>query len=190
MGSVVAQQELQVAPDHAEGLVHHVPVLVRDDHRDHILFLRAPPVLLTARLRNLAGEGRPERLQIVSPLDRRRQEILQKQDEGRNGQAQQEGQQVDAFLLGLYGSPAAVGGLNDLGVICGEGLRELVFLALLEEEQVQGLLHLLLPFHGKQVIGLPGVLGDAAHGLALGRLQRAQLGLQDAQLGRQRVDDG
>ena len=86
VGRLVAQQELQVAPDHAEGLVHHVAVLVRDDHGDHILFLRAPPVLLAARLRDFAGEGRPERLQVVSPLDRRRQEILHEQDEGRNSQ--------------------------------------------------------------------------------------------------------
>ena len=82
-----------------------------------------------------------------------------------------------------------MGRFDDLGVIRREGLRELVLLAFLEEEQVQGLLHLLLPFHGKQVIGLPGVLGDAAHGLALGRLQRAQLGLQDGELAGQGIHD-
>lgn len=83
---LVAQQELQVASNHAEGFVHHVSVLVRDDHRNYILFLRAPPVLLAARLRDFAGEGRPERLQVVSSLDRRRQEVLHEQNEGRNGQ--------------------------------------------------------------------------------------------------------
>ena len=83
-----------------------------------------------------------------------------------------------------------MGRFDDLGVIRRKSLRELILLAFLEEEQVQGLLHLLLPFHGKQVIGLPGVLGDAAHGLALGRLQRAQLGLQDRQLAGQGIHDG
>ena len=136
MGGLVAQQELQVAPDHAEGLVHHVAVLVRDDHRDHILFLRAPPVLLAARLRDFAGEGRPERLQVVSSLDRCRQEILHEQDEGRNSQAQQDGQQVDAFRLGLNGFPTSVRRFDDLGVIGREGLRELIFFTFLEQEQV------------------------------------------------------
>ena len=63
------------------------------------------------------------------------------------------------------------------GIVCSEGLRELILLTFLEEEEVEGLLDFLLTLHRYEVLGLGRIGLDAGGVLSLAGFQGIDPGL-------------
>ena len=187
MGRGVAQQELEVRADHPEGFIDGVAGAFLDHYfRFGLLVFRNA---LLPDLGDHSGKRYLHELEVVPVLDRGGQQFLQQEDKRRKHEADQDGHQVDPLRHRLDGGPAAVGGLHKLGVVGCEGLRELVLLPLLEEEQVERLLDLLLALHRQQVVGLAGILGHAAHGFVASGAKRVLLHLEHGDLVGEGVHD-
>lgn len=72
--------------------------------------------------------------------------------------------------------------LDDAGIVGGKGLRKFIFLALLQEEKVQGLLDRLLALDGQQLLRLGRIGRDPRRVLSGGCLQVVVLGVQSDNL--------
>lgn len=185
--------KLQVGPQHPEGLVHHVPPAFL--HHDFGLGQRSnffPEQAGTAHLAvkgNLAHKGQGEVLQVLPAPYPGIHAFLQEDDDHRKEQAQGKADQQDVLLHRSRGNHGAGGRGDDPGVVGGKGLRKLVFLPLLEEEEVERLLHLLLAFDRQQVFGLRRIGRDAGRRLLVALLQRADLGGQCRDQVVDRTDD-
>ena len=105
-------------------------------------------------------------------------DLADDEEGGRQGQGDDERHGQDAVLVGRGGLAAAVWVGNDAGVVGGEGLRQLVLLTPLQEEEVEALLDLLLTLDGEQVVLLTGSGGELAHGHAMGGLDGIELGVE------------
>ena len=139
---------------------------------------------------DLAHERHGELVQVLAATDRGVELLSQEKDEGRDGQADHDGDEVDHRALGAGGNDRAVGFFDHTGVVGRESLRQLVLLSFLEEVEVQRLLDLLLTFDREQVTGLAGVGGKTLVDLALGALQAGQLVVEGHQLVVDARDDG
>ena len=184
---LAALHELEVGADHAEGFVDDVAAAGLD--HDLALFgvlrrvVERRDQALQERLLGLIGCGEfaQERdrhpVQVLAAAHRGVGGFAQVQEAEGQRQAEHQGHQQDHLLVGGDGGVGAVGRGHDPGVVGGEGLRELVLLALLEEEQVQGFLDFLLALVAEELAGLARVLGDARVGGCAGAARARQLGL-------------
>ena len=176
---VLAAHELEVGPHDAEGLVDHVSAVGHDD--DLAVFGvvgdldPVENVLLLVGRRQLTQEGSGHVLEVLAAADGRVEDLLEVEPGERNREAQKQGDQVDHLLVGRDRGAGTGGGGHDTGVVGGEGLGKLIFLTLLEEEEVQGLFNFLLALVGEQASGLQRDVAHARLGGALGLLRGTDL---------------
>ena len=103
--------------------------------------------------------------QILAATDLGIHILADEDNHHRNQDAQSESHQSDV-LLDRSGRLHAAGWRgNDPGIVGGECLRQLVLLTLLQQEQVEGFLHLLLAFHRQEVLALGGIGCNPGRGL-------------------------
>ena len=117
------------------------------------------------------GDG--EVLQVLASTNLGIAHLAEDEEGGRNAQGNGEGDEQDAVLVGRDGTIAAPWLCDGTGVVGCEGLRQLVLLTFLQQEEVQGLLDLLLALDAEQVVGLLGIGRQLADGLTVDRLCRA-----------------
>ena len=176
---VLAAHELEVGPHDAEGLVDHVSAVGHDD--DLAVFGvvgdldPVEDVLFLVGRGQLAEEGGGHILEVFAAADGGVEDFLEVEPGERNREAEQESDQIDHFLVRSDRGAGTGGRGHDTGVVGGEGLREFIFLAFLEEEEVQGLLDLLLAFVGEQASGLERDVAHARLRGALGLLRGTDL---------------
>ena len=77
----------------------------------------------------------------------------QHHEASRRGQsyAYEQSEQQYAVALRRYGRVGTVGAVDDAGIVVGHGLCQCVFLALVEQEEVEGLFYLLLSLYGEHL---------------------------------------
>ena len=129
-------------------------------------------------IRYLAEEGHREVFQVLAPTHGGIHILTHEDDHNRYQQAEHEGHEPDVAAHGGHGQVAARRRGDDAGVVGGEGLGKFVFLALLQQEEVERLLHLLLAAYTLQVLGLVGVAGNLRGSLRLAGLEVAELGVE------------
>ncbi len=176
---ILAAHELEVGAHDAEGFVDDVAAVGLDDDLavfgavgDQVPFEEA---LLALGRGELAEEGGGEVLQVLTAAHGRVEDLLEVEPGEGDREAEQQGDEVDHLLVGGDGGAGAAGGSDDPGVVGGEGLRELILLTLLEEEEIQGFLDLLLALVAQELAGLQGNVADAGLGAALGLLRGGDL---------------
>ena len=165
--------ELQVRTHHAVGLVGDVAAVLAHHEAVALGYLLA---LLGLPQGQLADVGDGEVLEVLTTADLRVAHLAEDEEGGGKGQGDGEGHQQDAVTLWGGGLAAAPRVGDDARVVGGERLRQLVLLALLQEEEIQRLLHLLLALERQQVVLLLRSGRQAAHGSTVGRLHRVELG--------------
>ena len=171
------RHELEVRAQHAEGLVDGVapPLAHHQPARGGLLLPPGQPPAASAHEGDLPGEGHRHRLHVLLPAHPGVRALADEEHRGGQDEPQGEGRQEHVAAVGRRGGVRAAGRRDDARVVGGEGLRELVLLALLQQEEVELLLHLLLALDGEQVLGLRGVGGDARRGLLLAPLEAGDL---------------
>ena len=165
--------ELEVGAEQAECLVHPVLLAKLDDDGRVVgatlgaLAEEGNAAALFAEEGNFAHHGEVGNTGDVLFRAHRSIEVLaHEDDECGEKQARQAGCGPDGHAVGRGGEVAAVGHVDYLGVERGVGHADFVFLFLLEEVEVEALLHLLFALYGDEVLGLFGVGGNFAAGLA------------------------
>ena len=93
-------------------------------------------------------------------------------------QTNEEGHQQNHLAARTCGTLAAHRWSDDTGIVGRECLRELVLLALLQQVEVQLLLHLLLTFYRKQILLTSGVRSHLCITLGLGATCRTDLRIE------------
>ena len=175
--------EFEVGAQHAESFVDDVAVafLHHDRVRVDGLLVQDPAetagdvVAVVAVEGDLAQEGQGQFLEVVASAHGGVETLDQADDEGRQEEADQQGQDEGRAAGRRDGEHRAGGRVDDAGVVGREGLAELVLLAFLQEEEVEGFLDGLLPLHAEQVLGLGRVGGDAGGVAARAALQVGDL---------------
>ena len=175
--------ELQVSAQHAERLVHDVALACLHHNLSRLLRLlpeldalqKSWSVLATDAVWYLTEEWYGDVLEVVSAPHRRVHVLTDKDDYHRYQESENESHEDDVAAHRLHGLDVARRRGDDARVVGGESLGKLVFLSLLQEEEVERLLHLLLATHCLQVLCLARVAGYLAGGLRLVCLQVAKL---------------
>ena len=171
---VLAAHELEVGAHDAEGLVDDVAAVGLDHDLTVLRSVRDPDavqeILRLEGGRQLAEEGGGEVLKVLAAAHSRVEDLLEVEPGEGDGEAEEEGDQQDHLLVGRDRGVGAAGGGHDTGVVGGEGLREFIFLAFLQQVEVQGLLDLLLALVAQELAGLQGDVAHARLGAALGLL--------------------
>ena len=178
--------ELEVGTQYAECLVHDVALARLHHHLANLLLLlpeldallQGRTVLAADIERNLAQEWDGYVLQVLASTHGGVHVFTHEDDDHRNEEAQHECHQQDVAAHWCHRQVAACRRSDDAGIISGESLGELVFLTLLEEEEIERLLYLLLTAYGLQILSLVRVAGNLRGGLRLVCLQGAQLGAE------------
>ena len=181
-----AYHELQVGAQYTERLVHDV-TLARLHHNLANLLRLLPEldallqrwaVFAAHAERYLAQEWDGDVLQVLAATNRRIHVLTNEDYHDWYQQAQYEGYQQDVAANRRHWLDVARRRGDDSGVVGGEGLGEFVLLTFLEEEEVEGLLHLLLATHRLQIFCLVRVAGYLGGGLRLVGLQVGKLGVE------------
>ena len=175
--------ELEVGTQYAECLVHDVALASLHHNLTHLLrllpeqneLLQGWTILAADIERNLAQEWYGDVLEVVSAPHRRVHVLTDKDDYHRYQDSENESHEDDVAAHRLHGLGVARRRGDDARIVGGESLGKLVFLSLLQEEEVERLLHLLLATHCLQVLCLARVAGYLAGGLRLVCLQVAKL---------------
>ena len=178
--------ELEVGTQYAECLVHDVALAsLHHNLAGFLLLLPELDALLQGRTvlaadieRNLAQEWDGYVLQVLAATNGGVHVFTHEDDDHRNEEAQHECHQQDVAAHRCHRQVAACRRSDDTGIIGGESLGELVFLTLLEEEEIERLLYLLLSAYGLQILSLVRVAGNLRGGTRLVSLQGAQLGAE------------
>ena len=193
--------ELEVGAQHPEGLVDHVAAALAYHYLAAVLLgellpagarKTGEPVPQAAghRQRNLAGKRQGQVLEVLAAAHPGVHALKQVDHRHGDQQAEDEGHHQNLALVGGGRYHGAHRGRDHPGVVGSEGLRELVLLALLEQEEVERFLDLLLTLHGEQVSALARVLGYALGGPALAVLEGVDLGVQGLDMVVDGGDDG
>ena len=193
--------ELEVGAQHPEGLVDHVAAALAYHYLAAVLLgellpagarkAREPaPHAAGHRQRDLAGERQGQVFEVLAAAHPGVHALKQVDRRHGNQQAEDEGHHQNLALVGGGRYHGAHRGRDHPGVVGREGLRELVLLAFLEQEEVERLLDLLLALHGEQVSALARVLGYALGGPALAVLEGVDLGVQGLDMVVDGGDDG
>ena len=140
-------------------------------------------------LRDFAEERQREFLDVLAPADPGVHHLPEEDHAHGDEQSDDKSHGEDVASYGRCRHHAPARRSDHPRVVGREGLRELVLLALLQQEEVEGLLDLLLAFHREQVFGLRGVGGDARRGLLLVLLQAGDLRVEREDLVVDRGDD-
>ena len=178
--------ELEVGTQYAECLVHDVALASLHHNLTHLLrllpeqneLLQGWTILAADIERNLAQEWDGYVLQILAATHGGVHVFTHEDDDHRDEEAQCECHQQDVAAHRSHRQVAACRRSDNTGVIGGKSLGELVFLTLLEEEEIERLLYLLLTAYGLQILSLVRVAGNLRGGMRLVSLQGAQLGAE------------
>ena len=164
------EHELQVGAQYPEGFVDNIAVALPDDQRfGRMGLLLFPGCALCQRY--FSGKRQRQTFQIFASTHLRIHILAEEDDHHGNQQAEGEGYQSDVLLDRRSRYHAARGRRDDTGVIGRERLRQFILLALLQQEEVKGFLHLLLAFHRKQILSLCRIGGNTGCGLPFALLQ-------------------
>ena len=155
-----------------------------------LFLLSFPFALLAACQGYFPGKGQGQRFQVFPSAHLGVQLFAGENDAYGNEKSQSKGNQEEFLFIRSGRNHAACGRHDDARIISGEGLRQLVFLTFLQQEEVERLFHFLLTFHREQVFALRGVGGDACRGLLFALLQSTQLGVQRRDVVVDGGDDG
>ena len=178
--------ELKVGTQYAECLVHDVALAcLHHNLAGFLLLLPELDALLQGRTvlaadieRNLAQEWDGYVLQVLAATHGGVHVFTHEDDDHRNEEAQYECHQQDVAAHWCHRQVAACRRSDDAGIIGGESLGKLVFLTLLEEEEIERLLYLLLTAYSLQILSLVRVAGNLRGGMRLVCLQGTQLGTE------------
>ncbi len=164
------QQEEEVGAQVAEGLSHEAVLVLADGDGAGLLVAEG----------HIAQDGDGgEPLDIGTALDAEAEQLEDVDDGDGQADAGHEGEQVNHLGLGRDGGVAGHGFVDDLGLVGRGGQGDVVFLALLEEHEVEAGLNLLLALDAHVLALLLGGVADAA-GVAAGLA--VEVGLGDEQL--------
>ena len=176
---ILSAHELEVGAHDAEGFVDDVAAVGLDDDLAVLGIVGDADVVEDVFLlidgRQLAEEGGGHVFQVFSPTHGGVEDFLEVEPGEGDREAQEQGDEVDHLLVGRDRSVGAARGGDDARVVGGEGLGELVLLALLEQIEVQSFLDLLLALVGEQAAGLERDVAHARLGGALGLLRGTDL---------------
>ena len=186
-GNGVAQ-EFDVGAEHAEGFVDDVALAGL--HHNQLAVVGVLLFLEGSVLGNLAGEGGGEVLYVLAAANAGVAEFLHGGESEGYHEADGEGYQQRLATVGGGGEAGGSGLVDDAGIVGGEGLRQFIFLALLQKEEVEGFLHFLLTLDAEQVLGLRGVGGELRDGVGLGAAHGGELGVEGGDFVVDAADDG
>ena len=134
-------------------------------------------VVLGAAERNFAHERDAEFFNVLAAPDLGVGGLYEVNDAERQCQSEHDGDEEYHLPVRGLRHPAACRRGDYPGIVCSEGLRELILLTFLEEEEVEGLLDFLLTLHRDEVLGLGRIGLDAGGVLSLAGFQGIDPGL-------------
>ena len=130
--------------------------------------------------RYLAHERNAQPFQVFPATHRRVHHLHQEQHHHGQEQTNGQGHEHYAAFLRLGRCRTARRRIDDTRIVGREGLRQFVFLPLLQEEEVKGFFHLLLTFHRQQIFCLFRPGGNQVLRFLLVLLQEVYLHVQRA----------
>ena len=138
----------------SERLVNEVAAVFADiDFALRVVLAVLPPMLLATKQRNLAEEGHLHKFKVLAAAHRAVEELTEEDDTAGDCQAEGKGNQQYRSTARRR-EPAAIRRLDNARVPRREGFGEFILLALLQEIDVKGFLHLLLTVDAKQLLCL------------------------------------
>ena len=190
----LVDHHVEVRPEHSVCLVHHVALRMLDDDLRigvvHLLLFsdQAEPVLPGLQ-RDLRKERHLRVREVHLAVDRRVHDADQEDDAERYATAEDHGHKKKHHLVGGHRIWGAVRVLDEAGVAHVHKGSDLVLLALLQEEEVEGLLHRLLALDAEQLKLLARAGGYPVKDLPLLALDLAGLHLKGGHVVVYRAED-
>lgn len=128
-------------------------------------------------------------LDVLAAADGGVENFHQVDDAERRGQTEQQCDEEDDDRAGRHGGAAAVGRIDDPGVVVGDGLGQFILLAFVQQVEVELLLDALLAGIVEQFGALAGRRSDARTGEALLAADVVQLDFERRDMRLERGDD-